>query len=44
MEHAKAEVEAVEQAVSTANDQDAKLLNELHLALIGGGIGDVVWA
>ena len=44
MEHGKVEVEAVEQAVSAAQEQEAKLLNDLQLALIGGGIGDPIWA
>ena len=41
MEFTKAEVELVEQVTT---QKEVTELNELQLALIGGGIGDPVWA
>jgi hypothetical protein len=44
MEHTKVEVEAVETVVSQVEEQQVRPLNDLQLALIGGGIGDVTWS
>lgn len=43
MEFNKQESGAVEQAANESVQQEVRQLNELQLALIGGGIGDVVW-
>jgi hypothetical protein len=40
MEHSKVEVGCIEDAVQSADVQD---LNDLQLALVGGGSGDVVF-
>jgi len=42
MDFAKVELAAVEQAVYQP-DSDVKELNELQLAMIGGGCGEVVF-
>ena len=42
MEFNKAEVTVVEVAIQEAVSNDIRELNELQLALVGGGIGDVV--
>ena len=44
MEYAKNEVEMVGRIVAEAHEGDMNELNELQLALIGGGIADVVLA
>ena len=43
MELMKGEVEAVKQVILEIEKADVRALGELQLALIGGGIGDVVW-
>jgi hypothetical protein len=43
MEFNKVEVAVVESAVIESIEKDIRELGELHLALIGGGIGDPVW-
>jgi hypothetical protein len=40
MEHNKIEVGVIQEAVFNANDAQLRELNDLQLALIGGGIGD----
>ena len=42
MEITKVEVEAVQKAVQVS-EEDVCALNDLQLALVGGGIGDVVF-
>ena len=42
MEFNKAEVIVIEEAIQEAVSNDIRELNELQLALVGGGIGDVV--
>ena len=44
METTKAEVAVLEPASNENSDGEICQLAELHLALIGGGIGDVVWS
>jgi len=44
MEFAKNEVEIVGQTVGQAHEGDMNELHELQLALVGGGIADVVLA
>ena len=44
MEHAKTEIAAVEQTVEIACAEQMRELNDLQLALVGGGAGDVVFA
>ena len=43
MEFTKTEVIAVEQVTEQANDESLRELRDLQLALVGGGIGDVVF-
>jgi hypothetical protein len=43
MEFRKEEVLAVEHATVEIEEKGVRTLNDLQLALIGGGIGDVVW-
>ena len=43
MEINKTEAAAVQQTVNEVAEKEIRQLNELQLALIGGGIGDVVW-
>ncbi len=43
MEFTKTEVNAVEETVQEATLSEIRELNDLQLALIGGGIGDVIW-
>ena len=43
MEFTKMEATVVEQVLSEVAESDVRQLSELQLALIGGGIGDVVW-
>jgi hypothetical protein len=43
MELIKVEVQAVKQVVDEMEKADIRTLDELQLALIGGGIGDPVW-
>jgi hypothetical protein len=44
MEFAKTEIARVEEAVKEAAQHDIRELNDLQLALVGGGIGDVIIA
>jgi hypothetical protein len=44
MELNKVEVAVIENAVQEANDLQLRLLSELQLAVVGGGIADVVVA
>ena len=44
MEYAKNEVEMIGQVVADAHQSQMNELNELQLALVGGGIADVVLA
>ncbi len=44
MEIAKNELAVVEEAVQEASRKEIQELNDLQLALVGGGIGDVVFA
>lgn len=43
MEFTKAELTAVEVAIEERKSGDARELESLELALVGGGIGDVIW-
>ena len=43
MEFTKVEMKAVEGAVEAKKVDDARELESLELALVGGGIGDVVF-
>ena len=43
MELTKIETKAVELAVLEAETKEVRALDDLQLALVGGGIGDVVW-
>jgi len=43
MEFTKAEVIAIDETVTVATEEQLRELNEIQLALIGGGIGDVVF-
>ena len=43
MELIKVEVEAVKQVVLEMEKSDVRALDDLQLALVGGGIGDPVW-
>jgi hypothetical protein len=42
MEIAKVEMAALEKAVVAKSEIDVVELSELHLALIGGGVGDIL--
>ena len=44
MEINKTEITVLEQAVNENSEKEICQLSELQLALIGGGIGDVVWS
>jgi hypothetical protein len=44
MEFAKTELTLVEEATREAVQNDVRELNDLQLALVGGGIGDVIFA
>ena len=44
MEVAKIEVAAIEEVITQANGIEVRLLNDLQLALVGGGIGEVIVA
>jgi hypothetical protein len=44
MEHANIEIAQLEAAVCEATDAQVQELNDLHLALVGGGTGSVVFA
>jgi hypothetical protein len=44
MEVAKIEVTAIEEVIIQANEIEFRQLNDLQLALIGGGIGEVIVA
>ena len=43
MEFAKTELAAVEETMQEAVQAEVRELNDLQLALVGGGIGDIVW-
>jgi hypothetical protein len=43
MELSKIETQVVESLINEVQDQQVRELGELQLALIGGGIGDVVF-
>ena len=43
MELTKIEFKAVEKITEEANDESIRELAEIQLALVGGGIGDVVF-
>lgn len=43
MEHTKIEVALVKQIEDQAAKQEFCELNELQLALVGGGAGDILW-
>ena len=44
MEVAKIEVAAIEEIIIQANGIEIRQLNDLQLALVGGGIGEVIVA
>jgi len=44
MEVTKVEVEAIEHMVGQLEQGNLSPIEDLHLALIGGGIADPVWA
>jgi hypothetical protein len=44
MEHGKVEINVVEKAAELANEVKLSELNDLQLALVGGGCGEVVFA
>ena len=44
MEINKAEITVIEHTVNENSQTEICQLSELQLALIGGGIGDVVWS
>jgi hypothetical protein len=41
MEHTRIEVALIQETVDEATDAQTRELNELQLAFVGGGIGDV---
>jgi hypothetical protein len=43
MEFTKTEVTSIEQTIKENAEKEIRDLTSLQLALIGGGIGDVVW-
>jgi hypothetical protein len=43
MEHTKIEIEAVETAIAEATDCRLRELNDLQLAFVGGGVGEVMF-
>lgn len=43
MEFTKVELQAVEVASKAKRADEARELESLELALVGGGIGDVIW-
>ena len=43
MEFAKTELIAIEEAINEAASTDIQALTDLQLALVGGGVGDVVF-
>jgi len=43
MEFAKQEIEVISQTITEARQSDVSDLNELHLAAIAGGIGEVTF-
>jgi hypothetical protein len=43
MEVSKVEIAVVEKAVSESTDRQLRDLSDLQLALVGGGIGEVVF-
>ncbi len=43
MEFAKSELNVIEEAIQEAARNDIRELNDLQLALVGGGIGDVIF-
>ncbi|HUQ99258.1 MAG TPA: hypothetical protein VM166_07385 [Gemmatimonadaceae bacterium] len=44
MEYAKTEITILEKTIEEAREEQIRELNDLQLALIGGGGGDVVFA
>lgn len=44
MEVVKIEVAAIEEIIKQANGIEVRQLNDLQLALVGGGIGEVIVA
>ena len=44
MEVARVEVAAIEEIMTQANEIEVRQLNDLQLALVGGGIGEVIVA
>ena len=42
MEHNKSEVAVIEKAVVEGAEKQLRELNDLHLALVGGGVGETV--
>ena len=44
MEVIKIEVAAIEEIINQANEIEVRQLNDLQLALVGGGIGEVIVA
>ncbi len=43
MEFTKTEIALVEEATKEASQQDVRELSDLQLALVGGGMGDVIF-
>ncbi len=43
VEFAKSELNVIEEAIQEAARNDIRELNDLQLALVGGGIGDVIF-
>jgi uncharacterized protein (UPF0212 family) len=41
MDHTKTEINAVEEALNVAAEAQVRELNDLQLAFVGGGIGEV---
>ena len=44
MEVAKIEVAAIQEIINQANEIEVRQLHDLQLALVGGGIGEVIVA
>jgi hypothetical protein len=43
MEFANTEMAVVEETIQEAARNEIRELNDLQLALVGGGIGDIIW-
>jgi len=41
MDHSKVEVAVVKEAIAEAADKQVQELNELQLAYVGGGVGEI---